>query len=67
MARPRKVNKGPLQGWGIGIKLLYALWLEEGTERMKARPYVGPSLELMRPIAPKVIANRIRLAGFPAQ
>lgn len=64
MARPRKVSKGPLQGWGIGIKLLYAWWLEDGTERMKARPYVAPTIEMMRPIAPKVIANRIRLTGF---
>lgn len=67
MARPRRVSKGALQGWGIGIRLKYAKWLEEGTDNMKARPYVEPSLEAMKPIAPRIIANRIRLAGFGAQ
>ena len=64
MARPRRINKGTLLGWGIGIRLKYAKWLEEGTTRMAKRPYVDPSLEAMKPIAPKIIANRLRLAGF---
>jgi len=67
MARPRRVNKGMLQGWGIGIRLKYAKWLEDGTDNMKARPYVEPTMKMMEPIVPKIVANRIRLAGFGAR
>lgn len=67
MAKPRRLNKGPLKGWQLTIRLKYAAWLEDGTGRMAARPYVAPTLAIMRQRAPGIVKGRIRSAGFGVQ
>lgn len=64
VARPRRVQRGALKGWQMGIRLKYAGWLEDGTTRMAARPYVKPTLDIMRTRIPAIITDRIRSAGF---
>ena len=67
MARPSRTQKGAAKGWRITLRLLYAPYLEDGTKRMEARPFVKPTLNLMRPRARGIIADRIRSAGFNVQ
>lgn len=64
LAKPKRAVKGNAKGWRITIKLEYAKPLEYGTSRMAERPYVRPALAKMKPVAPRMIAARIRLAGF---
>jgi len=66
VARPRR-KSGTLKGWQITLRNKYAKWLEDGTDRMEARPYVKPTLDIMRNRAPYIIRNRIRLAGFTVE
>jgi hypothetical protein len=37
-------------------------WLEEGTKRMKARPFIAPSLEVVRKDAAKNIGDQMQFA-----
>ena len=64
VARPRRKASGPLKGWELTIRIRYAKWLEEGTGRMAARPYIAPTLSMMRPRVADMILDRIRSAGF---
>lgn len=64
MARPQRMQRGSLKGWRITLRLLYAPYLEDGTTQMEARPFVKPTLNLMRGRANGIIADRIRAAGF---
>lgn len=47
----------------FGSNLKYAKMLEYGTRHMKARPYIRPSIRLVAPNAPKIIAAAIK-RGF---
>lgn len=67
MAKPRRKAAGPLKGWQLTIRLKYARWLEDGTGRMAARPYVAPTMSMMRDRVPDMIKDRIRSAGFTVQ
>ena len=67
VARPRRKAAGTLKGWQMSIRLKYAEWLETGTTRMAARPYVQPTLDIMRERAPGIIKTRIRSAGFTVE
>jgi hypothetical protein len=67
VARPRRKSAGSLKGWQMSIRLKYARWLEDGTTRMEARPYVKPTLEIVSKRAPDIIKGRIRLAGFTVE
>jgi hypothetical protein len=66
VARPRR-KQGNLKGWTITLRNKYAKWLEDGTDNMAARPYVAPTLAIMRGRAPDIIKGRIRAAGFTVQ
>lgn len=67
VAKPRRKAAGSLKGWQLSIRRKYAGWLEDGTTRMAARPYVKPTLAIMQKRAPDIIRGRIRLAGFTVQ
>lgn len=67
MARPQRIDRGTAKGWFIGIAAIYARALEYGYKRLLPRPYVRPTLEKMRTLGPRMMRNRLRLAGFTAR
>ena len=67
VAKPRRKGVGSLKGWQLAIRRKYAAWLEDGTTRMAARPYVKPTLAIIEKRAPDIIKGRIRLAGFTVE
>lgn len=67
VAKPRRKAAGSLKGWQLSIRRKYAAWLEDGTTRMAARPYVKPTLAIMEKRAPDIVKTRIRLAGFTVE
>lgn len=67
VAKPRRKGVGSLKGWQLAIRRKYAQWLEDGTTRMAARPYVKPTLAIIEKRAPDIIKGRIRLAGFTVE
>lgn len=67
MAKPRRKAAGTLKGWQLTIRLKYAKWLEEGTGRMAARPYVRPTLAMMKNRIGDIVKDRIRAAGFTVE
>ena len=64
MARPEPVRNATRKGWRIGIAAVYAKALEYGYRRLLPRPYVRPTIEKMKPLAQRMMRNRLRLAGF---
>lgn len=64
MARPNRNRAAPRVGWRIGINVKYAPFLEFGTRRMRARPFVKPVLKKMQTLGPRMVTNRLKLAGL---
>ena len=64
MARPARKRAATRIGWVIGVNVKYAPFLEFGTRRMRPRPFVKPVLAKMKTLAPRMIANRLKLAGL---
>jgi hypothetical protein len=46
----------------VGSAVRYAAWLEEGTTRMRARPYVLPSVEKIRPTVEPIVRTEVQRA-----
>jgi hypothetical protein len=67
LAKPTRVTRGTMKGWSIGIMAVYARALEYGYRRILPRPYVRPSIAKMKPIAQRMMRNRLRLSGFGAR
>ena len=67
LARPQRVTRGTMKGWSIGIAAVYARALEYGYRRLLPRPYVRPTIRDMKPIAQRMMRNRLRLSGFGAR
>ena len=67
MARPQRVTKGTMKGWRIGIAAVYARALEYGYRKLLPRPYVRPTIVKMKPLAQRMMRNRLRLSGFGAR
>jgi hypothetical protein len=44
---------------GVGSRVQYAKWLEQGTRTMRARPYLVPSLEHSRPAIKRFFEQEI--------
>lgn len=51
-------------GWKIGVNVKYAPYLEFGTRRMKARPFVKPVMAKMKTLGVQMLRNRLRLSGL---
>lgn len=64
MARPNRNRAATRVGWRIGINVKYAPFLEFGTRRMRARPFIKPVLKKMQTLGPRMITNRLKLAGL---
>lgn len=64
MARPSRNRAATRVGWRIGVKVNYAPFLEFGTRRMRPRPFVKPVLAKMKTLAPRMVTNRLKLAGL---
>lgn len=64
VARPTPNRQATRVGWKIGVNVKYAGWLEFGTERMQARPFVRPVMKRMRSIGVEMLRNRLRLSGL---
>lgn len=56
------VREGPAL-FRIGTHLLYGLWLELGTSRMAARPWLRIGLETMRDDISRIITSKMK--GYP--
>ena len=67
LAKPVRVTRGTMKGWSIGIAAVYARALEYGYRRLLPRPYVRPSIAKMKPLAQRMMRNRLRLSGFGAR
>jgi len=67
LARPQRAIRGVAKGWSLGIAAVYARALEFGYRRLLPRPYVRPVLDKMRTLGPRMMRNRLRLAGFSAK
>lgn len=64
MARPNRNRAATRVGWRIGINVKYAPFLEFGTRRMRARPFVKPVLKKMQTLGPRMVRNRLKLSGL---
>jgi HK97 gp10 family phage protein len=64
MARPNRYRAVTRVGWRIGVKVNYAPFLEFGTRRMSARPFIKPVLTKMKTLGPRMITNRLKLSGL---
>lgn len=64
MARPNRNRAATRVGWRIGINVKYAPFLEFGTRRMQARPFVKPVLKKMQTLGPRMVRNRLKLSGL---
>jgi HK97 gp10 family phage protein len=64
MSRPQRRSTGTTLGWRITIGVKYAPWLEFGTRRIRPRPFLKPAMDKVRPLALRILRNRLRLAGF---
>ena len=58
--RPSRLIQAPRVGWRVGSNLPYARFLEFGTGRIRARPYVRPALVAVSADAKRVIEAYIR-------
>ena len=67
LAKPQRVTRGTMKGWSIGIMAVYARALEYGYRRLLPRPYVRPTIAKMKPLAQRMMRNRLRLSGFGAR
>mgnify|MGYP003631025197 FL=1 len=47
------------KGVGVGTRLDYGRWLENGTKKMKARPWLNPALEANRANIKKLMGREI--------
>lgn len=64
MARPNRNRAATRVGWRIGINVKYAPYLEFGTMSIKPRPFVKPVLKKMQTLGPRMVTNRLKLAGL---
>ena len=64
MARPARKRAATRIGWVIGVNVKYAPYLEFGTMSIKPRPFVKPVMAKMKELAPRMIRNRLKLAGL---
>lgn len=56
---------GPLL-WEVTVGAHYGVYVEFGTVRMAARPYLGPAVERMQPIFNEVIIQAVERAAREA-
>lgn len=54
--------RGPTVRFGPGDEIDYAVFVEFGTSRMAAQPYVRPTVEAMRRIWPDLVAEHVNRA-----
>ena len=64
MARPARKRAATRVGWMIGVNVKYAPYLEFGTRKIQPRPFVKPVMAKMKELAPRMIRNRLKLAGL---
>ena len=64
IARPKPSRAMTRVGWKIGVNVKYAPYLEFGTRRMKARPFVKPVMAKMKTLGVQMLRNRLRLSGL---
>jgi hypothetical protein len=61
--RPKRKKMGNATGWTLSFGVKYARYLEYGMG-VAARPFVRPSIEAVKPRAPRLMASMLRRFGF---
>lgn len=56
----RIIRRPGVLGYELGSSVLYAPFLEYGTRRMKARPYLKPAIKIVEKSLPQIFAAAMR-------